>query len=243
MVRLPLMLAALLMVPLAAGPAAAKNQGTRGVAKVRVVHDFFSTDVPQPAKIEVRIGKAADPSANPVKITVSYGDVSRVSRIKAGENTVGIYPAGSTTSPLLTQPLTLRGGDRKTIFLYAASPAGAFTATVLDEKLRKSKRGQTSLRVINGIADAEADGARFGVVGKGCVSDPLSYGQTAVVSVTPARKATLAVFPAADTTCSGSPIQGLSTDAAFRSRALQTAVAQVKPGSSTTFSLDVVRDF
>jgi hypothetical protein len=129
MSRLSCTLAALAAIALLAAPVAAKNQSTRGVAKVRVIDDFFSTDVPQSAKLDVRIGKASDPSANPVKFTVSYGDVSRrAQRIKAGTNTVAIYLKDSTTSPLATMTGPLRGGERKTIFLYASSPAGAFTA-------------------------------------------------------------------------------------------------------------------
>jgi hypothetical protein len=61
------------------------------------------------------------------------------------------------------------------------------------------------------------------------------------VSMKPAKKQVLGLFAASDASCSGDPLATTSAD--FRARALETALAQVKPGSSSTFQIQVVRDF
>jgi hypothetical protein len=235
--------ALLALAVLAAGPAAAKNQESRGVAKIRVLHDFFSDAVPQPAKVEIRVGKNTDPAANPVKFTVSYGDVSRVQRIKAGQNVVAVFPAGSTTSPLFQTTLTLRGGDRRTLVARQTTPTDpTFTVDVLDEKTRKPKRGETNVRVLHGIPSAAADGVRFGIVGRGCLGGLLSFGGTDVDTTAPG-KVTIGVFEN-DDTCAGTPLDGLTVDGELRARTLVTVVAQPKPGNDpTALRLQLVKDF
>jgi len=231
--------AALIVIAASAG---AKNQETRGVGKVRVIHNFFSDTVPQPAAVDVRFGKNADPAANADKLkAIKYGTISKYLRLKSPV-TAGIFLAGTTTE-LFSANL---GTVRKQRFTLLAEPessaGGAFTVQVLDDSSREPKRKKANLRVIHGIPSSAADGVKVGVVGGGCITDALSYPDNTVIEVD-AGSYTLGVFPPSDPGCTGTPIAGLTAQQELNSRSVYTAIARIKPGDPSAFELEVVRDF
>lgn len=212
-------------------------------ARVRVIHNYSTSEVPQPAAVDVRVGTAADAAANPVAATLAYGDISKYLALKPGTYTVGVFAAGGTTTKLLDMQLTLAKGDRLTILARQVSSAdGAFTAEPLSDTGRRSTRKAVNVRVIHGIPAAAADGVRIGAAGVGCITGPVSFPAQAIVTV-PKGKYTLGVYPPSDPTCSGSPIPGLSLDAVLKAKRVYTAIAQFKKGDPSAFQLQAVPDF
>lgn len=232
--------AALLGLALLAGSAA---EAEAGRARVRVIHNYFTSDVPQPATVDVRVGTGADAAVNPVAATLAYGDISKYLALKPGTYTVGVFAAGSTTTKLLETQLTLAKGDRITVLARQVSSAdGAFTVEPLSDRGRRSKPKAVNLRVIHGIPAVAADGVRVGAAGVGCITPPVSFPAQAVVSV-PKGKYTLGVYPPSDPDCSGNPIPGLSLEATLKAKRVYTAIAQFKTGDPSAFQMQAVQDF
>jgi hypothetical protein len=225
-----------------AGAVDAKNQDTRGTSRVRVIHNFATTAVPQPATVDVRIGRNADPLTNPIKVAgAAYGDVTQYLRPKPPV-IAGVYLAGTTTE-LLSANLGATRRSRLTLLARPVSATdGTFTVEVLDDATRKKTNKTANVRVIHGIPSAAADDVRIGAVGVGCLTPPVSYPANAVLDV-PAGTYTLGVFPPSDPDCQGEPLPGLRAQAKLRGRSAVTAIARVKPGAPNTFQLELIRDF
>jgi Domain of unknown function (DUF4397) len=220
----------------------AKNQETRGIGKVRVIHNFASDTIPQPAAVDVRFGKNADPAANTDKLKgIKYGTISKYLRLKSPV-TAGVFLAGTTTQLFSANLGTVRKQRLTLLAEPDSSAGGAFIVQVLDDSTREPKRKKANVRVIHGIPSAAANDVKVGVVGVGCITDALSYPDTAVIEVD-AGTYTLGVFPPSDPTCAGSPLAGLTAEQELNSRSVYTAIARIKPGDPAAFQLEVVRDF
>jgi hypothetical protein len=237
------------IVPLAialallAGAVAAKNQETRGTGRLRLIHDFTTEAIPQPAAVDARLGRDPDPSANPDKIQdAQYGDVTKYLRLKSGPLTVGVFLPGSTSTPLFTTSFpTIKKRRLTALARPMSSTDGSLTLQVLDDTDRRAGHATTNLRAIHGIP-AGPDGVRVGAVGAGCLTPPLSYSDDAVVELKPGSY-TLGVFAPSDTGCTGDPLPGLKQQMNLRSRTAYTAIAQVKKGNPSALQLQVFRDF
>jgi hypothetical protein len=240
--RIGIVLAAA-VVAIAAG-ASAKGKG--GAGRVRLIHNYQTAAVPQPAAVDVRVGSNADPAINPVVIgNAVYGEISpKYLRVK-GPATVGVFLAGTTTQ-ILSASFPAEALRKKRLTLLArqvSSVDGAFSVEVLDDTPRKPKKKSASVRVIHGIPAAAANDVSVGVIGGPCLVGPVSYPANGVIEV-PAGTYDLGVFPPSDPTCSGEPLPGLRADGVkIRPRKRYTAIAQVKEGDPAAFQLQLVRDF
>jgi hypothetical protein len=212
-------------------------------ARVRVIHNYATTDVPQPATVDVRIGSGADPATNPVAATLAYGDVTDYLKLEPGTYTVGVFAAGSTSAKLLDTQLTLAKRDRVTVLARQVSATDAsFTADVVSDVGRRSMPKAVNVRVVHGIPSTAADGVRIGAAGVGCLTPPVSFPAQAVVTV-PKGDYALGVFAPTDPDCAGTPITGLSAEATLKGRREYTAVARIAPGDPASFQLLPVQDF
>ncbi len=239
--RLMAALAAVTVV-VAAAAAGAKNQDARGIGKIRVIHNFATDAVPQPAAVDVRFGKNADPATNTDKLKgFEYGTISKYLRLKSPV-TAGVFRAG-TTNPLFSANLGTVRKQRMTLLVEPQSSGSAdLSALVLDDSTREPKRKKANLRVVHGIPSPTADGVKVGAVGVGCLTPGLSYPDDAVLELA-SGSYTLAVYPAGDADCTGQPLPGLTAQAELNSRSVYTAIARVKPGDPAAVQLEVVRDF
>lgn len=213
-----------------------------GSARVRVIHNYSTAAVPDPATVDVRFGKKADVLENPIRATLEYGDITRYARPKSGPFTAGVFAAGTTTA-LFSASLSLPAGTRATLLArQVAVDDPSFTVEILDEASRKrTPRGQASVRVIHGIPAAAANDVRVGAAGVGCLTPPVSFPATAVLTV-PAGSYTLGVFPPGDPDCAGAPLPGLSGTVTLRSKVAYTAIARVAPGDPSAFQLGFAKD-
>jgi hypothetical protein len=236
--------AALAMV--ATAVVANAKSGGRGVGRVRLIHNYQTAAVPQPATVDVRIGPSTDPAANPVAIANAvYGDISPKYLRVRGPATAGVFLAGTTTQIFsATFPAEALRKKRLTLLARQASSVdGAFTIEVLDDTPRKAKKKTANVRVIHGIPAAAANEVSVGVIGGPCLIGPVSYPANALIEV-PAGTYDLGVFPPSDATCSGEPLPGLRADGVrIRAKKRYTAIAQVKEGDPNAFQLQLVRDF
>lgn len=226
----------------AAASVSAKNQESRGTGKVRLIHNFQTDAVPQPASIDIRFGKNADPASNPLKVKgAHYGTISKYLRLKSPPLYASVFVAGTGTQLFSTNLGPIRK-QRLTLLATQSSASGAFLIQLLDDSDRKPKRKEANVRVIHGIPSAAADNVKVGAVGVGCLTSAVSFGANAVLMV-PAGTYTLGVFPPSDPDCTGEPLPGLKTEQELNSRSAYTAIAQVKQGDPNAFQLQVVRDF
>jgi Domain of unknown function (DUF4397) len=210
-------------------------------ARVRVVHNFATTAVPQPASVDVRVGADTDPAGNPVAATLDFGDVTDYLKLKPGTYAVGVYAAGTTTA-LLTTSLTLERGRVLTIVARQVGTADpAFTVEPLDDSARRPRRPKASVRVVHGIPAGAADDVKIGAAGVGCLTPAVSYPAQAVLEVQKGTY-TLGVYPPSDPDCSGEPIAGLSATATIKAKRTYTAIARFKPGVAEGFELALVED-
>lgn len=234
--RLTIVLAATLTLCASVAPAWA------GSARVRVIHNYSTAAVPDPATVDVRFGKDPDPLANRVRATLDYGDVTSYARPKPGPLAAGVFAAG-TDAALFTAALTLAPGTRATLLARQVSVDDpSFTVEILDEAPRKrTPRGEASVRVIHGIPAAAANDVKVGAAGVGCLTPAVSYPATAVLTV-PAGTYTLGVYPPSDPDCTGDPLPGLEGTVTLRSKGAYTAIARIAPGDASAFQLAFVRD-
>ncbi len=219
-----------------------KNQENRGTAKIRLIHDFATAAVPQPAKVDVRLGRESAPDANPVKASLAYGEVSKYLRLKPAGLRAGVYPNGGNAL-LSDTPLHVTGRDRVTVLLrQAAVGDDTLVLQVLSDNDRKPKKRKNSVRFVHVIADAAADGVRVGTVADGCLTAALSFGAETTQNLDKGSH-TFAVFAPGDADCSGTPLfTAEATD--FRARTAYTVLARAtKNGSPEPFELIVLRDF
>jgi len=239
--RFGTVLAAVAVVAIAAGA----NAREKGAGRVRLIHNYQTTAVPQPAAVDVKVGSNADPAINPVVIgNATYGDVSPKSLRVKSPATVGVFLAGTTTE-IFSASFPAEALRKKRLTLLArqvSSVDGAFTVEVLDDTARRTKKRTASVRVIHGIPAAAADNVSVGVIGGPCLVGPVSYPASAVIDV-PTGTYDLGVFPSTDPTCSGEPLPGLRADGVRLRRKRYTAIAQVKEGDPSAFQLQLVRDF
>jgi hypothetical protein len=211
--------------------------------RLRVIHNFSTAGIPQPATVDVRVGTEPDAAANPVVVTVAYGDVTDYLKLERGTYTVGVFAAGSTTVKLLDTQLRLRKRDRATVLARQASTTdSAFTVEVLPDRKRRSRRRTINVRVIHGIPAPAADNVRIGAVGAGCLTPPVSFPTQAIIEV-PRGTYTLGVFPPSDPDCTGAPIVGLSVGATLEPRREYTAIARVAVANPNAFELQAIQDF
>src|SRR5262245_12486657 len=212
--------AALITIAAAAG---AKNQETRGVGKVRVIHNFASDTVPQPAAIDVRFGKNPDPAANTDKLKgIKYGTITKYLRLKSPV-TVGMFLAGTTTQLFSDNLGTIRKQRMTLLDEPQSSAGGAFMVQVLDDSSREPKRKKANVRMIHGSPTAATGGVKLGVVGGGFITDALTCPDTTTIEVN-AGSYTLGVFPPSDPRCTGTPLAGLTAQQELNSRSVYTVI-------------------
>jgi hypothetical protein len=234
-------LAALVLAALAA-PAGAVEPGTGPTARVRVIHDYSTAGVPDPALVDVRVGTAANPLENPVVATLAYGDITPFLTVPKGIYTVGVYAAGTETA-LVEGPLIFPRSSLTTVLArQVATGNDTFTIDALNDSGRRKNTFDASVRVIHGIPAAAADGVRVGAAGAGCLTPPLYFPATTVLSVARGTYP-VGVYPPDDADCSGDPIPGLSATVTLKALAGYTAIARVKPGDAAAFDLGLAVDY
>jgi hypothetical protein len=227
----------------AAGIAGATVTADAAPARVRIINDYLTIATPAPGSLDVRLGTDADAASNPVLATVSYGAITKYRKVKPGTYTVGVFAAGRTATRLLERPLPLTKNQRVTIWARQTSAADpSVTLDVLGDTDRRPKRTNASVRIVHGIPAPAANDVRLGVAGAGCLTPAMSFPAQAVIEL-PKGRFTLGLYPAADATCAGSPLPGLSAEVKLRAKQRYTAIARVAEGDPSAFQLHVVRDF
>jgi len=236
-----LLLAALAFAALVE-PAAATNPGTGPTARVRVIHDYSTAGVADPALVDVRLGTAANPIDNPVAATLAYGNITPFLTVPKGGYTVGVYAAG-TTAALVEGPLIFARSTLTTVLARQVAVGNdTFTIDAINDSGRRKNSFDASVRVIHGIPAAAADGVRVGAAGAGCLTPPLYFPATTVLSV-PRGTYTVGVYPPDDADCGGDPIPGLSATVELKALRGYTAIARVKPGEAAAFELGLAVDY
>jgi len=139
--------AALLAAATVAGPATAAGAAsgapaTSGTGWVRCAH--LSPNTPP---VDVYMYSFGDPKAMMVLRHVSYGAVSEYMKVKAGEYTAAMRPAGApaSTAPVLSTNLMVHAGHAYTV--AGMGPAKGLRLQVLDDALTTPK-GESLVRVI-----------------------------------------------------------------------------------------------
>ena len=139
--------AALLTAATVAGPATAAGAASTapasaGTGWVRCAH--LSPNTPA---VDVYMYSFGDPTALMVLKHVSYGTVSEYMKVKAGEYTAAMRPAGApaSTSPVLSANLMVHAGHAYTV--AGMGPAKGLRLQVLDDALA-TPRGKSLVRVI-----------------------------------------------------------------------------------------------
>ena len=139
--------AALLTAASVAGPATAAGAASAAPASsgfgwVRCAH--LSPNTPA---VDVYMYSFGDPTAMMVLKHVSYGTVSEYMKVKAGEYTAAMRPAGAaaSTKPVLSANLMVHAGHAYTV--AGMGPAKGLRLQVLDDALTTPK-GKSLVRVI-----------------------------------------------------------------------------------------------
>jgi Domain of unknown function (DUF4397) len=139
--------AALLTAATVAGPAtaagaAAAAPASAGTGWVRCAH--LSPNTPP---VDVYMYSFGDPKAMMVLKHVSYGAVSEYMKVKAGEYTAAMRPAGAaaSTSPVLSANIMVHADHAYTV--AGMGPAKGLRLQVLDDRLSTPK-GKSLVRVI-----------------------------------------------------------------------------------------------